>query len=88
MEQRDVKKAVVLSYDDNNRAPAIVAKGEGYVAQRIMDIAASAGIPLVRSPEQVDALSRVDIGEYIPSELYQAVAEIYAFLMRVDEDIS
>ncbi|HZJ57279.1 MAG TPA: EscU/YscU/HrcU family type III secretion system export apparatus switch protein [Clostridia bacterium] len=88
MEQRDIKKAVVLSYDENDQAPAIVAKGEGYVAQRIIDIAASGGIPLVRSPEQVDALSRVEIGEYIPPELYQAVAEIYAFLMRVDVDIS
>ncbi|MGI5851007.1 MAG: flagellar biogenesis protein [Clostridiales bacterium] len=87
MEQKEIKKAVALSYDSNDQAPMVVAKGKGYVAQKLIEKAMDVGIPLIKSPEQADALSQVDVGEYIPPELYQAVAEIYAFLVELDGDL-
>jgi flagellar biosynthesis protein len=87
LEQKDLKKAVALSYDGNDQAPVVVAKGKGYIAKKLIEKAMDAGIPLIKSPEQAEALSQVDIGEFIPPELYQAVAEIYAFLVGIDGDL-
>ncbi|MFW5999094.1 MAG: flagellar biosynthesis protein FlhB [Halanaerobiaceae bacterium] len=78
--------AVALEYDlESMEAPVVVAKGEGYVAQRIKDKAGELGIEIVEEKSLARALNKaVEIGDVIPAELYQAVAEILAFVFRKD----
>ena len=78
------KKAVALSYDHIS-APRIVAKGEGLLAQKIIETAQTEGIPIQEDPLLVNALSQIDLLREIPPELYQGVAEILAFVYRLNE---
>ncbi|PIE54245.1 MAG: flagellar biosynthesis [Dethiosulfovibrio peptidovorans] len=78
-------QAAALRYDqEQERAPRILASGQGPVAERIMDIAKEADIPIVEDAALVTALLALDIGEEIPLELYEAVARVLAFIYRVD----
>ena len=76
--------AVALKYDiDTMEAPVVVAKGEGYMALRIIEKAREFGIEIVQTPPLARALnSSTEIGQEIPVELYQAVAEVLAFVYR------
>jgi len=73
-----MKKAVALKYD-YSPAPTVVAKGTGYLAERIMEVAKEHDVMLHQSPELVEMLSTLELGEEIPEALYLAVAEIIAF---------
>jgi len=75
--------AVALRYDgEKDRAPVVVAKGKGVVAERIVEVAESHDVPVVRKPELARAVYHsVDVGKEIPPEFYRAVAEIIAFVM-------
>lgn len=79
--------AVALRYDEQKmQAPVVTAKGAGYLALKIMEIAAANLVPIVRKPEIARALYRqIEPGEEIPVELYQAVAEIIATVYRMDK---
>jgi len=81
--------AVAISYDrEGQKAPLVVAKGVDYVAQRIKEKAKEANIEIVENRELARALySLVDIGKEIPPELYQAVAEILAFVYKLKNKI-
>ena len=70
--------AVALRYDGRN-APRITAKGEQELAQRIIEAAEDAGVPLYPDPEMAMILSQVPLGEEIPDNLYKAIAEVIAF---------
>lgn len=70
--------AVALQYDGNN-APKVTAKGEGFTAQQILEIAEKHGIPLQNEPELARILAQVPLGDEIPQQLYIAVAQIIAF---------
>ncbi len=70
--------AVALSYDGQN-APRITAKGEQQLAERIIEAAEQAGVPLYPDPELAMVLSQIPLGEEIPDNLYKAVAEVIAF---------
>jgi flagellar biosynthesis protein len=70
--------AVALQYDGNN-APRVTAKGEGFTAQQILEIAEQHGIPLQAEPELAGVLATIPLGEEIPEQLYIAVAEVIAF---------
>ncbi len=72
------RTAVALEYDGES-APRVTAKGEGELARRIIEIAREHGVPLRDSPELVELLRRVPLGEEIPAALYYAVAEVIAF---------
>lgn len=72
------KKAIALHYDYHG-APKVTAKGSGLVAERIMQVAEENGIILHKSPELVEVLSHLELGDEIPEALYLAVAEIIAF---------
>lgn len=72
------KKAIALNYDYQG-APRVVAKGAGLVADKIMQVAEENGIVLHKSPELVEVLSHLELGDEIPETLYLAVAEIIAF---------
>ncbi len=80
-----IEIAVALRYDAaKTPAPVVVAKGRRLIAERIREEAAKYGVPITPSPELARALYRsVPIGAQVPSELYQAVAEILAFVYRL-----
>ena len=71
-------KAVALHYDEE-KAPTVVASGEGAIANEIMEIAKAHGVPLYENPELVTILARLELGEEIPDLLYRVIAEIIAF---------
>ena len=76
------KRAVALKYDSkNNRAPIIVASGMGYLAERIAEAAAEAGVPVYEDDSLAVLLSQMKLGSAIPEELYQAVVEIYLYFL-------
>jgi flagellar biosynthesis protein len=78
------KKAVALAYDRIG-APRVVAKGEGEVARKIIEIAESEGIPLQKDNLLVEALLQVELTKEIPMQLYQAVAEVLAFVYHLEK---
>ncbi|MGE5398427.1 MAG: EscU/YscU/HrcU family type III secretion system export apparatus switch protein [Chitinophagales bacterium] len=79
------KKAVALKYDqERDMAPMLVAKGKGYLAERIEDLARETGIPVRKDPELVNYLNALDLYQEIPPFLYEVVAEILAFVYRLD----
>ena len=71
-------RAVALLYD-GKRAPTVIAKGAGEIARQILAIAEEHNIPLHEDSELVALLSRLDLGQEIPEDLYRAVAQIIAF---------
>jgi len=77
--------AIALKFDAREMiAPRILAKGSGYIAQRIREIAVEHQIPIVEEKPLAQALFKmVEIGEYIPAELYRAVAEVLAYVYRL-----
>lgn len=76
------KKAVALSYDENkNAAPVIVASGMGYLAERMVEIAAEAGVPVYEDNSLATMLTQLDLGAEIPAELYQAIIDIYVYFL-------
>ena len=78
--------AAALRYDPGREAaPRLLAAGKGEFARRIVEEARAAGVPVVADPELARSLSRLEGGEVIPPELYAAVAQVLAFLSRLDE---
>jgi flagellar biosynthesis protein len=82
------KQASALAYDaqDRDAAPRVVAKGYGVVADMIVQRAREAGLYVHESPEMVSLLMQVDLDSRIPPALYQAVAEMLAWLHRLEDD--
>ncbi|MGM0844582.1 MAG: EscU/YscU/HrcU family type III secretion system export apparatus switch protein [Bacillota bacterium] len=81
------KQAVALQYEaDRQQAPKIIAKGKGIIADNILERAKQHNIPVQEDRSLVELLGSLDINESIPEELYQAVAEVFAFLYRVDKE--
>ncbi|MBN2297125.1 MAG: EscU/YscU/HrcU family type III secretion system export apparatus switch protein [Deltaproteobacteria bacterium] len=82
-ERRD--KAVALRYNrGQDTAPKITAKGRGSIAEKILAIARENNIPIKQDKALLDALYRLDINEEIPEELYRVVAEVLAFVYRMN----
>ncbi|MBM7701849.1 EscU/YscU/HrcU family type III secretion system export apparatus switch protein [Metabacillus iocasae] len=80
------KEAVALSYEPlKDGAPQVVAKGKGFVADNIISEAKEHGVPLQEDATLVELLGQLTINEKIPEELYQAVAEIFAFVYKIDQ---
>jgi len=65
-------------------APRVVAKGRGEIAEKIIEIARDHGITIYEDDELVEVLSRLDLDQMIPPELYQAIAEVLAFVYRLN----
>ncbi len=77
------KKAVALKYEKGkDNAPKVVAKGQGKIAEKIIQKAKEHGIPVEENHELVEVLSKLDLYEEIPPELYKVVAEILIFIYR------
>ncbi|MFD2371268.1 EscU/YscU/HrcU family type III secretion system export apparatus switch protein [Brevibacillus sp. GCM10020057] len=80
------KQAVALKYQAGTmEAPKVVAKGKGYVAENILKTAKEHDIPVQEDPSLVEVLGKLDLNQQIPPELYQVVAEILAFVYRLDK---
>ncbi|MDD6491126.1 MAG: EscU/YscU/HrcU family type III secretion system export apparatus switch protein [Firmicutes bacterium] len=84
-EKNKVKQAVALSYDPDDDAPKVIASGKGALAERIIEKAQEADVPVHRDDKLADTLSRLDIGDMIPPELYEVVAEILVFVDAMDK---
>lgn len=82
----DRPSAVAISYAAKNKAPIVVAKGYGALADTIVQRARDSGLYVHESPELVKLLMNVDLDQQIPPELYVAVAEVLAWLSRMEAD--
>lgn len=81
------QKAVSLRYDDgDDQAPVVTAKGEGRLAEKIIELAEENDIPLYEDEDLVELLYTLDLEEQIPPSLYEVVAEIFAFVYRLNEE--
>ncbi|MBN1547903.1 MAG: EscU/YscU/HrcU family type III secretion system export apparatus switch protein [Syntrophaceae bacterium] len=79
--------AAAIKYDpEKDLAPRLTAKGRGYVADRIIELAKKHDIPIKSDPGLVEILSHLDIDDQIPIEIYRAVAEILAFVYSLNHD--
>lgn len=74
------KQAIALSYDPDDEAPKVIASGKGALAERIIERAKEADVPVHQDDKLADTLSRLEIGDMIPPELYEVVAEILVFV--------
>lgn len=84
-ENRKIKQAIALEYDPSNDAPTIVASGVGAVADRIIEKAVEGNVPVHRDDKLANTLSKLEIGEAIPPQLYEVVAEILVFVDAMDK---
>ena len=78
--EKELRKAIALTYKEGQYAPQVVAKGRGVTAEAIIACAREAGIYVHEAPELVSLLMRIDIDQFIPPELYYAVAELLAWI--------
>ena len=84
--RRKPRAALAIRYDTaRDRAPRVVAKGKGEMAERILSLAREFGVPVHEDPELVEALARLEIEEQIPPELYQVMAEVLTFIYRTNK---
>jgi flagellar biosynthesis protein len=83
-EQKKPTTAVALSYQPNEAAPKVIASGKGYLADKIIQKAQEAEIPLHQDEQLANTLSKLTIGDCIPPELYEVVAEILVFVDKMD----
>ena len=89
MEEKDkkqkLKQAIALEYNPDDDAPKVVATGRGILAERIIEKAKESNVPVHQDDKLADTLSRLDIGDAIPAELYEVVAEILVFVDSMDK---
>lgn len=83
-QDRNNRTAVAVAYEPGERAPKILATGKGEVAERIIEKAKENDVPLYKDNKLADTLSRLKIGDAIPPELYEVVAEILVFVDDMD----
>ena len=82
--QKKRKKAVALQYNTSEIAPKVLAKGAGLIAEKIIEKGKSEEIAVHEDAFLVEDLTRLDIGEHIPPELYQAVAQVLVFIDELE----
>lgn len=80
MNRKPDKTAVALEYQAGEKAPKVIATGQGYLAQKIIEVAEQSDVPIHKDEKLARSLSVLDIGEYIPPELYSIVAEVLVFV--------
>ncbi|MCM1160074.1 MAG: EscU/YscU/HrcU family type III secretion system export apparatus switch protein [Roseburia sp.] len=81
---KKIKQAIALEYDPSEEAPRVIASGKGVLAERILEKAKEEKVPIHKDDKLADTLSRLEIGEMIPPELYEVVAEILVFVDQMD----
>ena len=84
-ENNKPKQAIALEYNPEEDAPKIIASGRGKLAERIIERAQENDVPIHRDDKLADTLSRLEIGDMIPPELYEVVAESLVFVDSMDK---
>ena len=79
------KTAVALAYMPGDAAPKLLATGKGAIAEKIIETAKEADVPFYKDDKLADTLSKLEIGDMIPPELYEVVAEILVFVNDMDK---
>lgn len=79
------KKAVAIQYAPGDDAPTVIAKGKGILADKIVEKADEAALPIYKDAKLAEELTKIDIGAYIPAELYAVVAEVLLFVTDLDK---
>lgn len=83
------KQAVVIRYDkDQDSAPRVTAKGRGYVAEHIINLGKQHAVPLYQNKTLASMLMAIELDKEIPPELYSAIAEVLAYIYRLDQRMS
>lgn len=83
-EKKQTKTAVALSYEVGEDAPKVIASGKGYLADKIIETAKDSNVPVHQDQKLAKTLSKLEIGDLIPPELYEVVAEILVFVDNMD----
>ncbi len=84
-ERKSLKKAVSLQYEPaKQEAPIITAKGQGIIAEKIIELAKKHHIPIKDDPDLIEILSQLELDEQIPPVVYQVVAEIFSFIYHLN----
>ncbi|MDQ0227623.1 EscU/YscU/HrcU family type III secretion system export apparatus switch protein [Metabacillus niabensis] len=82
------KKAIALKYEPTKEeAPRVIAKGKGHFAEDILEAAKKNNVHIQEDPALIELLSTLEIHQQIPEELYEAVAEIFAFIYKLDKSL-
>ncbi len=84
-ENKKVQQAIALEYNPAEDAPRVIASGRGVLAEKIIQKAKESDVPIHRDDKLADTLSRLEIGEMIPPELYEVVAEVLIFVDAMDK---
>lgn len=79
------KTAIALEYNPQDGAPKVIASGRGLLAEKIIEKARESEVPIHQDDKLADTLSRLEIGDMIPPELYEVVAEILVFVDSMDK---
>jgi flagellar biosynthesis protein len=79
------QKAVALKYNPDEAAPKVVAKGVGTIAEKIMEKGKEADVPIYQDAKLTEELTKLDLGEQIPPELYEVVAQVLIFISDLDK---
>jgi len=87
-QKNSLEKAVAMQYEESEEAPRVTAKGEGKLAEKIIELARQHEIPLYEDPDLVNLLYQLDLEEQIPVSLYEVVAEVFSFLYRLNRQQS
>ena len=75
---------MALSYDGGTGAPVVVASGMGFLAEKIVEVAAESGVPVYEDNSLATMLSQLSLGQEIPDSLYRAIVEIYVYFLNFD----
>ena len=85
MADKKIEQAVAVLYDKARAdAPQIVASGKGKVAEKILETARASGVYIKEDPDLLELLAKVPVGDIIPAELFQAMAEVLAFVYQLN----
>ncbi|GAE33936.1 EscU/YscU/HrcU family type III secretion system export apparatus switch protein [Halalkalibacter akibai] len=85
--KQGIKQAIALRYQvDKDAAPKVVGTGKGLLAEDIISLAKQHNIPIQEDPSLVAMLSQLQVNQSIPPELYEVVAEVFAFIYRIDQN--
>ena len=75
---------MALQYGAGDGAPVIVASGMGYMAEKIVEVAAGSGVPIYEDNSLATILTQLQLGQEVPEELYRAIVEIYVYFLHFD----
>lgn len=82
----DTKKAVALGYEGGDSSPSVLAVARGLLAEKLLDIAREHGITIVNDPDLAGVLGELNTGDEIPEHLFRAVAEVFGYCYRMNDD--